>query len=297
MLTGCGSAVEWIGVRLLYQKATPVEHVLRDIAYLDGPQSDPIKHRLDLFLPQGEDWPVLIFAHGGGWTDGDKSLIAAGADVYGNIGRFYASEGIGTAVINYRLQPDVTWREQVSDLASAVAKVRELTTAHGGDPASLFIMGHSAGAQLAAYIALSSAPMEATGLSTDVICGVIPVSGAGYDLADEKTYDLDAKRAYYEERFRAGDPGEDWLREASAITYVRADAPPFLLIHVTNEWKSLQHQNRLLHSALTEEGAQSRLLVVQGQGHNRMVLSLSRGDKEPVPDILEFVRQSECGQT
>ena len=237
---------------------------------------------------------MLVFVHGGGWTAGDKSLIAGGADVYSNIGRFYASRGIGTAVINYRLQPAVTWREQVDDVARAVAWVRANAERYGGDPGSLFLMGHSAGAQLAAYVALASRPLESHGLTPEAICGVVPISGAGYDLADAETYELGADPAWWEERFRAGDPGDDWLREASAISYVRGDSPPFFLVHVTNEWKSLQHQNRLLHAALTEAGADSRLLVVQGQGHNRMVLTLSREGKTPVPEILEFLRQSQC---
>ncbi len=294
LLGGCTSAVEWLGVRMLYERVEPAETRLADVAYRDGAGSDPRKHRLDFFPAEGAGWPVLVFVHGGGWTAGDKGLEVAGADVYGNIGRFYATEGIGTAVINYRLQPEVSWREQVDDVARAVAWVRESVADHGGDPESLFLMGHSAGAQLAAYVALNPAPLEALGLSPGAICGVVAVSGAGYDLADERTYELGADPAWYEERFRAGDPGDAWRREASAITWVTAAAPPFLLIHVTNEWKSLHHQNRLLHAALQEAGAESRLLVVQGQGHNRMVLTLSRGGKTPVPEILEFVRSSEC---
>ncbi|MEM7357369.1 MAG: alpha/beta hydrolase, partial [Acidobacteriota bacterium] len=270
LLGGCTSTAEWLGVRLLYDRAAlPDERLLADVAYRTDDEADPVKHRLDFFLPEGEGWPVLLFVHGGGWTAGDKSLVAGGADVYSNIGRFYASQGIGTAVINYRLQPGVTWRDQVDDVARAVAWVRENAPARGGDPRSLFLMGHSAGAQLAAYVALDGRALEPYGLSPDDVCGVVPVSGAGYDLADQETYDLGAEPAWYEERFRAADPGDDWLRNASAVTYVSADAPPFLLIYVTNEWKSLHHQNRLLHAALQEAGATSELLVIKGSGHNR----------------------------
>ena len=293
-LGGCSAAAEWVGVRLLYDQARPAQRQLMDVAYRDDSEADPVKHRLDLFLPEGDGWPVLMFVHGGGWTRGDKSLRAGGADVYSNIGRFWASRGLGVAVINYRLQPEVTWREQVDDVARAIAWVRANVAGHGGDPGSLFVMGHSAGAQLAVYVALNERPLERLGLSPEVICGVVPVSGAAYDLADDETYELGAERAWYEERFRAGDPGDDWLRHASAITYARPDAPPFMLVHVTNEWPSLQHQNRLLQSALVEAGADSRLLVVQGSGHNRMVLTLSRDGKTPVPEILEFVRRAEC---
>ncbi len=294
LLSGCGSTVAWLGVRLLYENVPPTERVWLDLPYREDADSDPVKHRLDLFLPEGDDWPVLIFVHGGGWTAGDKSLRAGGADVYSNIGRFYASQGIGTAVINYRLQPAVTWREQVDDVARAIGWVHDRAESDGGNPDALFVMGHSAGAQLAAYVALDDRRLTAAGLSQDSICGVIPVSGAGYDLADDKTYALGAERAWYEERFRAGDTGNGWLRDASAIHHISDDAPPFMLVHVTNEWKSLHHQNRLFHAALEKAGAQSQLIVIQGQGHNRMVLNLSRGDKTPAPEILKMIRESPC---
>ena len=294
-LGACSSTAEWLGVRLLYQEAAlPADRVLRDVAYRDDPESDPVKHRLDFFLPAGGGWPTLVFVHGGGWTEGDKSLTVGGADIYANIGRFYAAQGIATAIINYRLQPTATWRQQVDDVARAVAWARASAAERGGDPNSLFLMGHSAGAQLAAYVALDPRPLRKHDLSPDVLCGVIPVSGAGYDLADEETYELGAERAWYEELFRAGDPGDGWLRQASAISYVSPDAPPFLLIHVTNEWPSLHHQNRLLHRALSEAGAESELLVVRGSGHNRMVLTLSHAGKTPVPEILKLVRGSDC---
>jgi acetyl esterase/lipase len=236
---------------------------------------------------------VLIFVHGGGWTGGSKDLLVSGADVYANIGRFYAGHGIGTAVINYRLQPEVTWREQVDDVAHAVAWVRSNIAGFGGDPGALFLSGHSAGAQLAAFTALASAPLERLAVDSADLCGVIPVSGAGFDLADEQTYRMGARRSYYERRFRAGDPGDGWLREASAITYVTPDAPPFLLLHGSREWKSLGHQNRLLHRALLSAGVASKLRVAK-QTHETMVLALTSGGKLPALSILEFVRDAAC---
>src|SRR5688572_28395026 len=70
-------------VSALYKPAfLPEEQILRDIPYRDG-SLDP-KHRLDLFLPQGENWPMMVFIHGGGLNSGDKALRVCGKDVYGN---------------------------------------------------------------------------------------------------------------------------------------------------------------------------------------------------------------------
>src|SRR5438105_11623626 len=142
-------AVRRAGLAVLYKPVSLLEsQVLRDVPYRESSEDE--KHRLDLYLPDAEDWPVLIFIHGGGLSTGDKSLRFGGADVYGNIGRFYASHGIGVAVINYRLQPKVSWPEQVDDVAHAAAWVHSNLGSYGGDTSRLFIGGHSAGAYLAA---------------------------------------------------------------------------------------------------------------------------------------------------
>ena len=99
--------------------------------------------------------------------------------------------------------------------------------------------------------------------------------------------------AWPSSRSRAGDSGDSWLREASAVTYLSAESPPFLLIHGSREWKSLKHQNRLLDQALRHSGAESRLLVAS-QTHASIVLALTREDKLPGAAVLQFIRGSHC---
>ncbi|MEO6034389.1 MAG: alpha/beta hydrolase [Verrucomicrobiota bacterium] len=161
---GCTSVLQRTGIALFYKKASlPKSQVRREIVYREG--STLPKHRLDLFLPAATttNWPVLVFIHGGNWTEGDKGLRAGGPDVYGNIGRFYAARGIGVAIINYRLQPGANWRDQIDDAACATAWVHSHITEFGGDARRIFVSGHSAGAQLAARIASISRPLENTG--------------------------------------------------------------------------------------------------------------------------------------
>src|SRR5579884_1382003 len=68
---------------------------VKDIAYYDGKDADPIKHKLDLYLPKGKkDFPVLFFVHGGAWKSGDKKI-------YGRLGEVFARQGIGTVITNY----------------------------------------------------------------------------------------------------------------------------------------------------------------------------------------------------
>jgi len=279
------------GMAVLYKSASLENgQVFIDVPYREG--STDRKHRLDLFLPQGTGWPTLIFIHGGGLASGDKSFRVSGEDVYGNIGRFYASQGIGVAVINYRLQPRVTWREQVDDVACATAWVATNLGMYGADTSHIFIGGHSAGAHLGSRIALDPKPLAQYGLSPANISGVIAISGAGYDLADNETYELGRNRSRYETCFRCGDPTDNWMKEASPISFITPCAPKFLILYAERETKSLIRQSELLHAALQRSQVPTELLVVPRQNHSRIVLTLSRPDKVSAPAILRFINGS-----
>ena len=283
-------ALRRAGVAVLYRPA-PLGNcqVVPDINYCEDCQGQ--KHRLDLYLPPTQNWPMFLFVHGGALISGDKCLRVCGADVYGNIGRFYASRGIGVALINYRLQPQVTWREQVDDVARATAWLYTHAQNYGGDCSRLFVGGHSAGAQLAARVALDTKALGQHGLSPAIVKGVIAVSGAGFDLRDDKTYELGRNLHLYEARFRCGDPTDQWKTEVSPITFASPVAPPFLIIHCEGDPKALQRQSSLLHAALREQDAESELVMIPGENHCRMVLALSRADKMAAPAILSFIQK------
>src|SRR6476661_4000879 len=68
-----------------------------NLAYNTAKDADPVRHKLDLYVPKGaKDFPVMVFVHGGMWRSGNKEL-------YAPLGETFAKQGIGTAVINYRL--------------------------------------------------------------------------------------------------------------------------------------------------------------------------------------------------
>ena len=282
----------WLVIRLFYVHASlPDAQIVRDQPY--GPGRPDPKHRFDLYLPARGGFPMAVFVHGGGWREGDKDLRIGGADIYGNIGRFLAGHGIGTAVINYRLLPTVDWRGQIDDVAQAVVVARTALVARGGRPAALFLMGHSAGAQLVTRVALDPAPLAHAGGSTALVCGVIPVSGAALDLTDQQTWDLGAHIDYYRDRFATG--GEaDWQKQASPMTFLTAKAPPFLVIHSGGESKPLRRQSEWLADRLRELEVPVHLTVVPGGSHERIVLSLSRPDETAGPLIVQFITTLRC---
>lgn len=119
--------------------------VLRDIAF----GADP-KQKLDVFAPSGSGSgrPVVIFAHGGGFSGGDK-------DQYDNIMNWAVANGMVGVNMNYRLAPAVTFPAQEEDVAAVVAWTKANIAGHGGDPNRLFLFGHSSGgANVANYAAM-----------------------------------------------------------------------------------------------------------------------------------------------
>lgn len=306
----CRAVVGAVAMPFLYDEVTlPSAQIVRDVPYHEGDGSRADKHRLDLFLPSvpaGPNvapiadaahaadamapWPVVIFVHGGGWTSGDRGLRFGGEDVYGNFGRYLASHGIGAAVISYRLQFEVEWRDQVEDVARAAAWVRANIGDYGGDPDAVFLMGHSAGAQLASFVALDRETAARYGVGS--VCGLIPVSGAGFDLADQKTYELGGSVSYYERRFRIAQ--EDWMREASAVTRIGPGAPPALILYAEDDWESLQRQAVVLEEALRAAGAPARRVEVPDVDHYTVILALSRRDGVAGASVVDFVSSTRC---
>ncbi|MDW8141535.1 MAG: alpha/beta hydrolase, partial [Candidatus Bipolaricaulota bacterium] len=188
--------------------------VYTNIAYYDGPEADAVKHRLDLFVPQdAKEAPVMLFVHGGGWTSGDKNL-------YGFLGRTFAQQGILTAVMNYRLSPQVQHPAHIEDVARAFAWVHRNIARYGGSAQKIFVMGHSAGGHLIALLALDEKYLRAHGLTLNAIKGAIPISGI-YDVTIEPPAPFGLYRVVF-----GTDPQQ--RRDASPLTHVGPNKPPFL---------------------------------------------------------------------
>lgn len=289
---GCLQATAWLVMPFHYEKASIApDRVIADLPYRSDAAADPHKHRLDLFLPEPTDAvasPVMVFVHGGGWTSGDRALRVGGRDVYRNIGRFYANRGIATAVVSYRLQFEFSWLDQVDDVARAVAWTQRNIERFGGDARALFLVGHSAGGYLAARVALDGKLAARVGMAD--VCGIASVSGAGFDLGDEETYALGAKREYYERRFRNGDPGDGWVREASPVSYVTRAAPPGLLLYAQDDWPALRRQANVLGSALAGVGVPQRVVEIPDEDHYTIAVALSRAGSSASEAVLQFVR-------
>ena len=123
-----------------------------DVAY--GEHDD---QRLDVYaLNDAKRAPVMVYVHGGGWRRGDKSAVGRKAQFFTGLGWVLVST-------NYRLLPEGKHPTNVQDVAQALAWVHDHVAEHGGDPERIFLMGHSAGAHLAALVATDERHLKAAG--------------------------------------------------------------------------------------------------------------------------------------
>jgi len=133
----------------------------------DATEHQKEKCKLDIHLPSDKfnDFPVLIFFHGGGLTAGSRG------------GPNLTPEGICLVAPSYRLGPKAKCPEYLNDAADAVAWTFKNIEKYGGDPNRIFISGSSAGSYLAALITMDKSWLETRGVDVDKIAGLIPVSG------------------------------------------------------------------------------------------------------------------------
>jgi acetyl esterase/lipase len=256
----------------------PVRAV-KDIAYYDGPDADPKKHKLDLYLPvTDKPFPVLLWIHGGGWMIGDRSM-------YGGVGERFAERGFGCAVMSYRLSPGVKHPEHVRDCARAFAWVVENAKKRGGDPDRLFVFGQSAGGHLTALLTLDRKYLEELKVPQDAIKGAIPLSGV-YDipaLQDPKQPLL----AMFPKSFGSD---REVCRDASPISHLRGSTTPILVITESDDLP-VRLQMEMFKRAAEREGLKNiQFADAANRNHLSIVLKLMGKEEDPVRDrIVDFV--------
>jgi arylformamidase len=128
--------------------------------------------------PEDAARPVVVFVHGGGWAIGSRR----GAQVPRVKAPFFTAAGFVFVSIDYRLSPAVRHPAHVEDCAAALAWTFDHIADHGGDPQRVFVVGHSAGAHLAALVATDQRYLAAHGHAPSDLSGVVLLDSASYDL-------------------------------------------------------------------------------------------------------------------
>src|SRR6185436_11785182 len=155
------------------QSQTPASAQGKLVVKRDLPYSTPANPRqmVDIYAPEGaKNLPVVFWIHGGGWEGGDRTAIQLKPQAFVDKGFVFVSTG-------YRLLAEVEMVTIFRDVAKSLGWVHQNISKYGGDPTRILVMGHSAGAQLAALICTDHRYLKAEGLSLAIVKGCVPVDG------------------------------------------------------------------------------------------------------------------------
>jgi acetyl esterase/lipase len=228
---------------------------------------------LDIYrpTPSARSSPVVVFFYGGRWSTGDK----AG---YRFLGQALAARGIMVVIPNYRLYPAVRFPAFVEDGAQAVAWTHRRIAEFGGDPSRLFVMGHSAGAHIAAMLALDAKFLANTDGGRDALRGMIGLSGP-YDFLPLTDADL-------QDIF--GPPSRYPLSQP--IHFVDGRNPPLLLLHGEDDTNVKVRNTRSLARAVAAAGGPVTSVIYPHMSPTRMIANVCMPLGWPA-DVLERIQQ------
>jgi arylformamidase len=249
------------------------------------PYAEPASPRrsLDVYAPaEGKSLPVVVWIHGGGWRQGDKAAVQQKPQAF-------VDRGFVFVAINYRFIPDVTLKEMTGDVAKAIRWVHDHASEHGGDGRRLLVMGHSAGAHLAALVCTDDRYLQAEGLPLSIVKGCVPVDTAAYDVP-RRFADLEAAKGSKGQEIFGGD--ETMHRELSPITYAGKvkQIPAFLILHVADRRDS-KAQSEAFAAALTKAGVIADVVPAEGKTHGTINSDLGRSDDKPTQALFAFVEK------
>ena len=238
--------------------------VQKDVTYgtVDG-----VELRMDIYYPETMDgpWPAVMYVHGGGWTAGDKSQ-GVGAGLAPQL----ADEGFLVFAVNYRLAPDYKFPAMIEDVQCAVRYMRARSSFYNIDPERIGAYGGSAGGHLVALLGTAD---DSAGFACS--CGNADESSRVQAVADlfgptdlTVTFEGGAVgNLLGKEVFGTVDAGSPLLIDASPLTWVSGDDPPFLILHGENDPLVPIEQSEMLYDALTAAGVPVQLVRVANAGH------------------------------
>ncbi len=258
------------------------------------PYANPAHERqvLDVYSPVGaKNLPVVFWIHGGGWQAGDKTSVQLKPQVFVEKGFVFVST-------NYRLLPSVEMPAIMQDIAKSIHWVHDHIAEHGGDPQRILVMGHSAGAQLAALICTDERYLKAEGLSLAITKGCVPVDGDTYDVpaiietAETRRRVHGQPQAKFGHREKFGnDPAKH--RDLSAVTHVAKGKhiPPFLILYVA-EHPDTSAQAQRLGTVLKDAGLSATLFGGRDTTHTKINENLGVPDDLATKALFEFVGEA-----
>jgi acetyl esterase/lipase len=226
---------------------------------LDVPYGSDARQRLDVYRPKkAGDGKVVIFFYGGSWRNGSKKD-------YLFVAQALTSRGVVVVLPDYRVYPAVTFPAFVEDGAASVRWVSDHISEFGGDTNRIYLMGHSAGAHIAALLTLDAHYLKDVGLDQKIIRATAGLSGP-YDFTpnpwDRPVFGLATNEAYINPQIEP-------------IHFVNGKEPPMLLIQGLRDNVVAPSNTTNLAARIREQDGQVDVITYSRRAHKTVALALA----------------------
>ncbi|MFN7843058.1 MAG: alpha/beta hydrolase [Pirellula sp.] len=261
--------------------------IKRDVSYSKDAHA---RKKLDMYIPlRAKKLPVVVWIHGGGWQTGDKSEVHIKPKFFNELGYIFVS-------VNYRLLPDVEMDAIVNDVAESIGWVHHNIAEYGGDPSRLLIMGHSAGAQLAALVCTDYSYLENQSVPVSSIKLCVPIDGDTYDIpAMIDTAEIRQKLhglplPDFGHRVKFGNTAEKH-QHFSPVTHVSKGRPtPHFLIFYVSDHPDVTAQAFRFRNALLDAGGGVTCFAAHNTTHSRINSDLGKSDADTTNALLYVLK-------
>lgn len=250
-------------------KPTPIPNIVakagasyRDLTYCTP---DGVPQKMDVTYPKtlgDKALPVTVYIHGGGWTSGDKGNGAGTADMKELLARGYI-----VVSLDYRLAPKYKWPAQIVDVKCAIRHLRANAATYRLDPNRIGVWGGSAGGHLVSMLGVTD---KRAGFDvgeyidqSSRVQSVVDLFGPS-DLPAMLTA---SAFVVGKNVFGATSRDDPILANASPVTYISSDDPPFLILQGDKDSTVPMEQSQILYNKLQAGGVTATLVIVKNAEH------------------------------
>lgn len=219
---------------------------------------DTARQVLDVYTPEpaAASRPVVVFFYGGGWRQGERAQ-------YRFVAEALTSRGYIVVVPDYRLFPEAAFPDFMADAAKAVRWVHDNISRHGGDPERLFLMGHSAGAHIAALLAFDERYLQAEGGDSRWMRAFVGLAGP-YDFLP-----------FTDPAIQAVFAGASTEQDSQPIAFVDGSEVRTLLLHGEDDDRVWLRNSRRMAERIREKGGTVEERYYPGMTHGGIVAALT----------------------
>ncbi len=225
--------------------------------------------KMDIIYPEDKSkkYPCVVWICGGAWLRLDRSAHLAYLTEL-------ARSGFVVASVEYRTTNEGPFPIQLTDVKAGIRYLRALSGRYNIDPERFGVMGESAGGYLAAMAALAEDKAFDVGAFTEysskvqAACPWYPptdVTGFSYPSPVEAAASMESMLLGKNVMLN-----QEEALQICPVSFVRKDAPPFLIIHGDNDHTVPFSQGEILHDKLEKAGADVKLLILEGADHADM---------------------------